>query len=299
VRAQAQTGESSPPGQGTAATPSAQKPPPAPLFPRHRRGLYRNGAGLWVIDATPQAPPLDIDDPGVPDKGAYEINMTTRTEFAPGTRSFDLFEVDLNYGLVPSIFGHKIPAQLACVVPLSAAQEHGQAFTAAAGEMEVGMKLSVYDDERRGLEIAVYPQLAFSVGSHAVETGVAPPGQTLIVPVLVSKEFKYMTMVFNAAIDAPIHDPDRRTSGMLAIGGGVPITRRFAVMGGLRGEAPFDLSDDRALGLTVGLTRALGENVVLYMHVGRTLVGDESTRHTSVGFGVKLLSGTEAERPRR
>jgi hypothetical protein len=50
------------------------KQPPPPLFPRHRRGIYQNREGLDVIDATPQSPPLETDDPGVPDKGEYEIN---------------------------------------------------------------------------------------------------------------------------------------------------------------------------------------------------------------------------------
>ena len=58
------------PADGQSAAP---KRPAPPLFPRHRRGIYRNAAGIEVIDATPQSPPLDTDDPGVPDKGEFEI----------------------------------------------------------------------------------------------------------------------------------------------------------------------------------------------------------------------------------
>jgi hypothetical protein len=293
ARGQAEDLAPAPQGQAAAQSPPVQKPPPPPLFPRHRRGLYRNGAGFWVLDATPQAPPLDVDDPGVPEKGAYEINMTTRTELAPDARSFDLFALDLNYGLAPSIFGHEVPTQLACVVPLSASQVNGQAFSAAAGEVELGVKLNVYDDDSRGLELSVYPQVAFNVSSRAVRTGVAPPGQTLTVPVLVAKEYKYVTTVFNAAISKPLNDPDRRATAALGIGGGLPVTRKFAVMASLRGEAPLDLSEDRTLSVTVGVTRALGHSVVLYTHVGRTLFVADVSKHTSVGFGMKILSGTE------
>lgn len=55
---------------------SPPKQPPPPLFPKHRRGIYRTSQGLEVIDATPQSPPLETDDPSVPDKGEYEINLT-------------------------------------------------------------------------------------------------------------------------------------------------------------------------------------------------------------------------------
>jgi hypothetical protein len=246
------------------------------------------------MDATPQAPPLDIDDPGVNEAGAYEINMTTRTEFASGGRSYDLFAVDIDYGL-PSILGRRFPAQLECDAPLSASQATGAALSLAAGEMELGLKVSVYQDERRGLAIATGPLVAFSVGSRAVETGVAPPGQTLTVPVLISKESKYVTMVFNAAVSKPLNDPDRRVTGALAIGGGLPITRKFAVMASLRGEGPLNLADDRLLGVTVGVTRALGHDVVVYAHLGRTLFAGDVTRHTSLGVGVKVLSGIDRE----
>src|SRR5437762_304035 len=64
-------------GQGQATKEQPVKEPPPPLFPKHRRGLYRSGEGPPLLDATPQSPPLEIDDPGVPDKGAYEINLLT------------------------------------------------------------------------------------------------------------------------------------------------------------------------------------------------------------------------------
>src|SRR5512135_1824451 len=65
------------------------KQPPPPLFRRHRRGIYTDATGLLVIDATPQSPPLEIDDPGVPDKGEYEINFTTQADYSKERREVD------------------------------------------------------------------------------------------------------------------------------------------------------------------------------------------------------------------
>jgi hypothetical protein len=69
-----------PQAENPQADEQAPKPPAPPLFPRHRRGLYKNAEGVEVIDATPQSPPLDTDDPGVPGKGVFELNFTTHAD---------------------------------------------------------------------------------------------------------------------------------------------------------------------------------------------------------------------------
>src|SRR4051812_36487399 len=88
------------PGAQTAPprTPRTPRQPPPPLFPKHRRGIYKNAQGIDVVDATPQSPPLQTDDPGVPDNGEYEINLLTDADISKGPRAFDLMFVDANYG---------------------------------------------------------------------------------------------------------------------------------------------------------------------------------------------------------
>jgi hypothetical protein len=87
---------------GYAQAPTPQAPP---LFPKHRRGIYTNGANIEVIDATPQSPPLETDDPSVPDKGEYEINIFTDADLSKDARSVHLLFVDANYGIVPRLIG--------------------------------------------------------------------------------------------------------------------------------------------------------------------------------------------------
>src|SRR5947209_11555254 len=94
VQSQGQVQQSQKPE--TPAPPPKQAPPL--LFPKHHRGIYRNAQNLEVIDATPQSPPLDIDDPSVPDKGAYEINLTTHADLSRDAQRVDLLAVDANYG---------------------------------------------------------------------------------------------------------------------------------------------------------------------------------------------------------
>src|SRR5947209_19342732 len=96
------------------------KQPPPPLFPKHRRGLYKDREGLEIVDATPQSPPLETDDPGVPDKGEYEINLTTHVDLSEDVRRIDMLFVDANYGILPTFAGHALPTQLQFEFPSAA-----------------------------------------------------------------------------------------------------------------------------------------------------------------------------------
>src|SRR6266545_1848295 len=208
VAAQSSTvgdGPASPANQQTA------KVPPPPLFPKHRRGIYTNAAGVEVIDATPQSPPLDTDDPAVPDVGQYEINVTTHADLSREASRIDLLTVDANYGLLPTIVGHLLPTQIKFECPLVAAREAGEPFNVGVGAAAFGMKLKFYHDEHRGISAAIYPQVEFAApGGRGVEKGLSERGQTLLLPLLVAREFREFTFVFNAALEKPAHDPGRQ-----------------------------------------------------------------------------------------
>src|SRR5437667_4677835 len=81
---------------GQAKTPDQPKPPPpvitptSPTFSKHRRGTYTSPEGVEVVDSTPQSPPLETDDPGVPDKGEYEINLLTHADLSRDVQQFDM-----------------------------------------------------------------------------------------------------------------------------------------------------------------------------------------------------------------
>jgi hypothetical protein len=266
------------------------KQPPPPLFPKHRRGMYKNGSGIDVIDATPQSPPLEVDDPGVPDKGEYEINFSTQADFSNPLRTVNFLLVDANYGILPKIFGHELPTQVKFEFPLAGAKEHGDPFKVGVGAAQFGLKFNFYNNEHTGLSISFYPQIEFAVpGTAAAEKNLADPGQTLILPLLVRKEFKYFTFVGNAGVHQPIHDPERDTKGTLGAGFGRAITRFTAAMAEIRVESTFDFKRDRLAVVNIGLMRRLRDNAILYANVGRSIFSDESFGHTYVGVGVKFL----------
>jgi hypothetical protein len=265
------------------------KQPPSPLFPKHRRGMYKNPLGLPVIDATPQSPPLEIDDPSVPDKGEYEINLTTHADFSKQLRTFDFLFVDANYGILPKIFGQELPTQVKVEFPLAGAKKRDDPMRVGIGAAKFGFKVNFYNNQHKGVYVSLYPQIEFNIpGTDAVENGVAEPGQTLILPLLVQRDFKHLIIVANGAVNKPIHDPKRDTTGTLDLGFGRAITRHLAAMAEVRFSSTFDLNRDRLLAVNFGLMRRLQDNVVLYANVGRSIFSDEGFEHTYVGVGVKF-----------
>jgi hypothetical protein len=275
--------------QQTTASGKTVKQPPAPLYSKHRRGIYKNSLGLPVIDATPQSPPLETDDPGVPDKGEYEINLSTQADFSKELRTVDFLFVDANYGIVPRFFGHDLPTQVTLEFPLAGAKTPGSPMRVGIGATRFGLKFNFYNSEHIGAWVSFYPQIEFAVpGTAAVEKNLAEPGQTLILPLLVQKELKYLTIVANGALNRPIHDPERDSTGTLGFGIGRAITRHLAAMADVRFTSAFDLKRERLLVVNFGVMRRLRDNVVLYANVGRSIFSDEVFGHTYVGVGVKF-----------
>ncbi len=265
------------------------KEPPPPIFPRHRRGIYRDRQGLEIVDPTPQSPPLETDDPGVPDKGDWEINFTTQADLAKGAPRVDLLLVDANYGILPKIAGHELPTQVKFEFPLAAARTNDDPFTVGTGAARFGLKFNFYSNEHKGLEVSVYPQVEFATpGGGGVEKGLAEPGQTLILPLLVTKEFHYFTFVANGAAEKSVHDPARDIAGIFSVAFARAITRTFAAMVEVRGESAFASGGDRLMFLNVGLIRGL-RNAVVYAKVGHSLASSDDVSHTYLGVGMKLL----------
>lgn len=85
--------------------------------------------------------------------------------------------------------------------PVAGAKESTGPLKVGIGTTELGFKFNFYNNEHKGLYASLYPQIEFAVpGSDAVEKGVAEPGQTFILPLLVQKELKYLTLVVNLAL---------------------------------------------------------------------------------------------------
>jgi hypothetical protein len=272
----------------TSARPLEKTQPP-PLFPKHRRGIYRNNQQIDVIDATPQSPPLEIDDPGVPDNGEFEINLLTLADTSKDARHIDVLRIDANYGFVLCAAGHHLPTQLKIEFPVSAAREGSTPYQFGLGTGAIGLKFNFYNDDNRGLRVSIYPQGEVSTSS-SVKKGVAEEGQTLVLPLLVAKEFKYVTAIMNAGVEIPVHAPSRVNTTELGLGFGSAFFRKLAVMGDVRSSSTLDLKARWLISADIGAIYGVRKEI-WYVRTGHSLFSDDGT-HTFFAFGMKVLIDT-------
>jgi hypothetical protein len=185
--------------------------------------------------------------------------------------------------------GHELPTQVKFECPLAATRTSGDPLTVGVGAATFGLKFNFYNNEGKGAAVSFYPQLEFAApGSRGVEKGLAEPGQTLILPLLVAKIFHDFILVANGAAQKPIHDPERELTGAFGLGVGRAITRKVSAMVEVRGESTFDLASDRLMFFNVGLIRGI-RNVVVFAQVGHSLYSEDGSGHAYVGAGIKLL----------
>jgi hypothetical protein len=197
--------------------------------------------------------------------------------------------VDANYGLRPTWFGHEVPLQLKLEGPVSGFKESGEGFSTGIGPVEAGVKFHVYGNDDKAIELSVYPQFEFGFGDTFVDKGLVDPGQTFILPVLVSKQFHFLTLVFNGGIEHPINDPERSTMGTAGAAVGFAVRRHLALMGEFHYESPFSGDEERIAILNGGVMRSLGHYAVLYGNVGRSVWTADGEAHWFVGTGLKIV----------
>ena len=129
-----------------------------------------------------------------------------------------------------------------------------------------------------------------------MQQGLGENGQTLILPLLVAREFRHFTFTFNGAVAKPMHDRDRSILSESGFAVGRAFTRKVAAMVELRTESSLDFKNDRLLFLNAGLIHGV-RNVIVYANLGHTLFSDDGFGHTYAGGGMKVLLDPKKSRP--
>jgi hypothetical protein len=115
----------------------------------------------------------------------------------------------------------------------------------------------------------------------------ADPGQVLIFPFLIAKQFT-VHVCRQCRRRKTHHVVDEDLTSIFSVGFGRAITRRVAAMIELRDESAFAAGGNRLMFLNVGVMRGI-HNVVLHAKLGHTLASSDDVSHTYVGAGMKLL----------
>jgi hypothetical protein len=163
-----------------------------------------------LAEASPQSPPLDVDDPGTPGCNKWEINVLSSGDFARGEQHLDLPLLDINFGIGDNL-------QLKYEVPMEQNQIDGNTES-NVGNSKYGIKYLFFEDEGSDTQLGFYPQ---------VESG---DGSIVTIPLLLSTKIGTVRtgdLMFSTNIGYNLSSKkDVQNSGFALAGIGMPILRR-------------------------------------------------------------------------
>jgi len=200
-------------------------------------------------------PPFITDDPGTPGNRQWEINVGWIGNHNPAHASYQLPNIDINYG-----WGDRI--QLMFSPYLAAATDENNTTRAGLGETVFGVKWRYFEhhsagqhksDENMNFSLGTYPQVTINNPTSTVRRGIVEPGPQYYLPA----EFtaKWGPIDFNGEVGRWIGNhnvPDRWGRGLIA---GHEFCERLELYGEI-----YDLQDVSRMG-TAPKQRALTVDV--------------------------------------
>ena len=100
-------------------------------------------------------PPMITDDPGTPETGCWEINISFNTELKAHEKEMETPLLDMNYGLNQR-------TQLRLEVPYLFTKEGEEGWHGRFGHVSPGIKYRFLDEKDAGVSMSLYPQMAIS-----------------------------------------------------------------------------------------------------------------------------------------
>ena len=223
-------------------------------------------------------PPFLTNDPGTPGNGNWEINIAAMQTTLPGISSWQLPQLDVNYGL-----GERI--QLTGEIPYVVQTSNGQR-SSGWGNALPGVKWRFFDQGEDGWQLSVFPQFQTAGSARALREGIAVDGPRLLLPVEAARRVGPVTVDLEAGIYAPFHGNHEHILGLVV---GQQLTPQLELDAELyddhvRSTAP----DSTTLG--VGGRYKLTRGFNLLFMAGRSLRGNSPDQVEFMGYlGIQVL----------
>ncbi len=223
-------------------------------------------------------PPFLTNDPGTPGNGNWEINLASAQSISRGAASYQVPQIDLNFGL-----GDRI--QLTYEVPYVIESPSGQPHQSGWSNAFPGIKWRFLDQGEGGWQASIFPQLETNGLASAQRKDIAVAGPRWLLPLEVTKRLGPLDVDFEAGYYPTEHGVHERILGLVA---GRSLSERLDLAVELykdhaTGAPPNETTLD--LGGRFKLTRGF---IALFM-AGRG-VGGTGTGPEFIGyFGIQIL----------
>jgi|HubBroStandDraft_1064217.scaffolds.fasta_scaffold04382_8 hypothetical protein len=238
-------------------------------------------AAPWLpsIVCAQAGPPFLTNDPGTPGNANWEINLAAAQTLTRATDSYQVPQIDLNYGL-----GDRI--QLTYEIPYLIQNTGGEPRQSGWSNGYPGVKWRFFDQGNDGWRLSVFPQVETGVSAAAQQRGIGGPGPRFLLPVEASTTIGSVDLDLEAGYYFPRRGVDERIIGLVA---GHSFSDRF--------ELDAEVYDDRATGapprytlLDVGGRYKLSRGFIALFMVGRSISGTGAGQPEFNGyFGIQIL----------
>lgn len=238
------------------------------------------------VEMTVGSPPMVSDDTETPGPNNWEINLAMHAELAGGERQIELPLVDVNYGVGDTLqFKYEVPYVFARQAQTGVGGATSFVDADGVGDSIFGVKYRFYDDKDAGLSFAVYPQVQFR--SPGGDRSVSEGKTSLILPVIVTREFEHASISANAGLEAT--GGERRY--FASFGVGRRLTDHVALLAEVAGS-DLNAADEKHVLLNFGARYKISDTQSISGALGRDVYagGDERER-TYFTFAYQKLFG--------
>jgi hypothetical protein len=224
-------------------------------------------------------PPFTTNDPGTPGNANWEINIASAQNISRGTASYQVPQIDLNYGL-----GDRV--QLTYEIPYVVQTADGQSRQSGWSNAFPGIKWRFFDQGEGGWQISTFPQMEANAPSSAQRKGIAAPGSRFLLPFEVTKRLGPIDVDFEAGYYFRKNGVSERILGLVA---GRSMTERL--------DLGVEVYNDRAVGappnqttLDLGGRYKLSRGFIALFMAGRSVSGTANGQPEFIGyFGIQIL----------
>jgi hypothetical protein len=223
-------------------------------------------------------PPFLTNDPGTPGNANWEINLGSMQSIARGVSSYQVPQIDLNFGI-----GDRI--QLTYEIPYVFEVGNGQPVQTGWSNGYPGVKWRFLDEGDEGWQLSTFPQIETGASQLARQKGIAAPGPRYLVPLEIAKKVGPLDFDFEAGYYVRGHAPKERILGFVA---GRPVSKRLELDAEIYDDRAYDATHSTTLDL--GGRYKLGPGLIALFMAGRSLNGFSNLQPEFIGYiGVQFL----------
>jgi hypothetical protein len=224
-------------------------------------------------------PPFLTNDPGTPGPANWEINVGSMQTVARGSASYQVPQVDLNFGLGDTV-------QLTYEIPFVLDSGSGQPLRGGWGNGFPGIKWRFLDQGQDGWQMSVFPQVQTGVSRSAQDRGIGGEGPRYLLPVEITRKIGPLDVDFEAGYFLPGRGPRERTLGLVA---GRSVSDHWEIDAEIYDDRVFE-DGPHSTTLDLGGRYKLGRGFVALFMAGRGVDGLSNGGPVFIGYvGLQIL----------